>query len=394
MRNMCQLKKVLRIFLLLGLNELSQGLKKHWLPNQEWNCENNWIDGRVPDMDSHVIFPLEMRHIAGVPVEGDLRLSKIDLPTDGALVLAKNGALKIIDKPQKEAKIGRWSREGQLFWADPQNWNSTSEAVPHLERLPCQMDYTILPGRDRVFNMRLPMKEVQVKSIWLNNEETEIGFSEWYQRVRGREFSSSRASVSYSQLQGCERCMCQEGKQSEYLEEVCDIQRPRCVHSTCEYPLRVEGHCCDYCGARLSLLKKVYTRSVNRLTNEALSPYDTTISWYVRTTWEGSVEILIAEKGQYSGIRSQEALQNLEFYLKEEGIDVLRTENSGKSLQNNRLEVVLIPLFGGLILVMAFLLVIFPYYGYSYTHGRIVKLFLRVRKYYSSFLDFNKWFRN
>lgn len=92
---MCQWRKVLRIFLLLGLNKLSRGLKKHWLPNQEWNCENNWIERRVPDLDSHIIFPLEMRHIAGLPVEGDLRFSEIDLPADGALVLAKNGALKV-----------------------------------------------------------------------------------------------------------------------------------------------------------------------------------------------------------------------------------------------------------------------------------------------------------
>ena len=92
-------------------------------------------------------------------------------------------------------KIGRWSREGQLFWADPQNWNLTSEAVPHLERLPCQIDYPVLPGRNRVFNMLLPMKEVQVKSIWLDNEKSEISSSEWYQRVRGREFASRRPSV-------------------------------------------------------------------------------------------------------------------------------------------------------------------------------------------------------
>ena len=78
----------------------------------------------------------------------------------------------------------------------------------------------------------------------------------------------------------------------------------------------MEGHCCDYCGARLSLSKNVYTPSVKRITNEALSSYETTISWYVRTTWEGGIEILIAEKGQYSGITSQEALQKLDSYLK------------------------------------------------------------------------------
>ena len=92
---MCQLRKVFQIFLVLGLNKLSLGLHKHWLPNQEWHSENNWIEGRVPDLESHIIFPLEMRQVAGLPIVGDLKLSEIDLPADGALVLAKNGTLQV-----------------------------------------------------------------------------------------------------------------------------------------------------------------------------------------------------------------------------------------------------------------------------------------------------------
>ena len=73
----------------------SSGLYKHWLPNQEWNSEENWVEGHVPELDSNIIFPLEMRHVVGLPIKGDLQLSKIKLPVNGALVLAEKGSLQV-----------------------------------------------------------------------------------------------------------------------------------------------------------------------------------------------------------------------------------------------------------------------------------------------------------
>ncbi|XP_051155564.1 protein amnionless [Leptopilina boulardi] len=352
------------IIFYMSLNNFSLGLNKHWLPNQEWNSENNWIEGRIPDWDSHIIFPLEMRHVAGLPPEGDLRMSTINLPADGALILPKNGKLQIVDKVGKNEKIGTWSKEGPFFWADPQNWNSTSEAVPHLERVPCQMDMIVLPSENRVFNIHLPMQTVKVKGVLLNSKE--ISLSEWNYHLNDREFSNKKKTVRFSNSIGCERCLCQEGKQIDYFEEVCDIQRPRCGNPNCENALKVEGHCCHYCGARLSFSSIVYTRLLSRLTNEALKSYHASISWYMRTTWEGGLEILIAEKGQYTGVSSLEALRTLKHYLIEEGVQILYTENSGGPVNVNRLASVLGPIFGGLIFALISLIIIFLYNGYSY----------------------------
>ncbi|XP_043468666.1 protein amnionless [Leptopilina heterotoma] len=356
--------KILLCLLFIGVNKFSLGLNKHWLPNQEWNSEYNWAEGRVPDLGSHIIFPLEMRNVVGLPPEGELRMSTINLPADGVLILAKNGGLQIVDKLEKNEKIGTWSKKGPLFWADPQNWNSTSEAVPHLERIPCQVDMVVLPSENRVFNIHLPMQGVKVKGVLLDSKE--IPLSEWNYHLDDKEFSSTRRTVRYSELTSCERCLCQEGKQEDYLEEVCDIQRPRCGYPKCENPLKVEGHCCPYCGARLSFSSIVYTRSLSRFTNEALKSYHTSISWYIRTTWEGGVEVLIAEKGQYTGEGSLEALRTLESYLIDEGVQVLKTENSGGPVNDNRLAGVLGPIFGGLIFALISLTIVFLYNGYSY----------------------------
>lgn len=101
--------------------------------------------------------------------------------------------MQIVDRLENDEKIGTWSKKGPLFWADPQNWNSTSEAVPHLERIPCQVDMVVLPSENRIFNIHLPMQAVKVKGIFLDSKE--IPLSEWNYHLDDKEFSSARRSV-------------------------------------------------------------------------------------------------------------------------------------------------------------------------------------------------------
>lgn len=69
--------------------------EKHWLPDLEWQTASNWVDGRVPEIDSHVIFPEQTRHAVGITGPSDFRLSALDLPRQGSLVLSKNGKLQV-----------------------------------------------------------------------------------------------------------------------------------------------------------------------------------------------------------------------------------------------------------------------------------------------------------
>ena len=87
-------REAIWIFLALMLKS-SICVEKYWLPNLEWETAENWIGGRVPELDSYVTFPLDMRHAVGIGKSENLRLSGIDLARTGSLVLPRNGRLQV-----------------------------------------------------------------------------------------------------------------------------------------------------------------------------------------------------------------------------------------------------------------------------------------------------------
>ncbi|XP_067209324.1 uncharacterized protein Amnionless isoform X2 [Linepithema humile] len=263
----------------------------------------------------------------------------------------------------------RWSKKGNLFWADPANWNGTSIAAPHLERVPCRQDDVVLPSVNRTLSILLPVREIEVKSIRLSNEQQPFTEWEWEDFQDRREFSRGRFTVKYADphlaTHDCSSCFCQGDSQSDYLEEICAIQRPRCGFTGCEYPLTVEGHCCLYCGGRVYTREKLALMTVQIVADEALEGYAGKVAWHTRRAWDGGVEILIKEKDDYSGITIQEAVENLREMLQRSGIDVMIAETAGAAMKDSRLAVTLGPFFGAALAVIALLLSAFLYFGYS-----------------------------
>ncbi|XP_036149224.1 protein amnionless [Monomorium pharaonis] len=357
------------------ISRCSAFFEKHWLPDLEWRTASNWADGRVPEIDSHVIFPQQTRHAVGVGETHDLRLSGIDLPRQGFLVLARNGNLKLSNS-RADAKVSRWSKEGSIFWADPANWNGTTIAAPHLERVPCRLDKVVLPSENRTLSILLPVREIMVMSIRLSDKKQPFTEWEWQNFQDRREFSRGRFTVKYINdlydlyvaTHDCTKCYCQGDSQGDYLEEICAIQRPRCGFTDCEYPLTVEGHCCPYCGGRVFTSEKNSWMTVRAVADEALEGYMNKVEWHTRRTWNGGVEVLIKEKGDYSGITIQEAVENLREMLRNSGIDVTNAETAGAAMKDSRLAVILGPLFGTPLVVIALLLLAFLYFGYSLGH--------------------------
>ncbi|OAD57350.1 Protein amnionless [Eufriesea mexicana] len=273
----------------------SCSVDKYWLPNLEWETPENWVGKRIPELDSFVTFPLDMRHAVGIGSASDLRLSGVDLPRSGALVLPRNGKLQL-SEPKTPRKTSEWLRAGNLFWADPQNWNGSSEAAPHLEQVPCLKDNIVLPAKNRTFSTLLPLKNIEVWSIRLNGEKQPLNEGQWMRLRNSREFAKGIFTVMYAEYH-CEKCACQIDPDGYYLEEVCAIERPRCGYTPCEYPLTVEGHCCQYCGARVSLTDKAPMLMVDVATDVALTEYAGKLAWHVRRTWNGAVEVLLKTKG-------------------------------------------------------------------------------------------------
>lgn len=81
--------------LLIFTIKSSVSFEKYWLPDLEWQTAKNWMDNRLPEVDNHVIFPLETRHAVGMANSGDFRLAGIDLARTGSLILPRDGNLQV-----------------------------------------------------------------------------------------------------------------------------------------------------------------------------------------------------------------------------------------------------------------------------------------------------------
>lgn len=354
------------VFILLTLNNLIHAIEKHWSVDLEWQTKSNW--DHPPEIDGHVIFPLETRHVVGLPKNIDLRLSKIDLPREGSLVLFRDGKLEMTEPKKEKVRISNWSKEGNYFWADPNNWSGVSEAAPHMERIPCRQDDVVLPGADRTFSIHLPAKNVEVRSVRFEDRLYQSTWWDWGEIVRKkREFIGDGYSVKYSQ-HSCDKCPCQDGSQYDYLEEICAIQRPKCDFAACEYPLKVEGHCCLYCGGRLTLSKGTSLAMIRSLVEEVLEQRSATLAWHVRRAWQGNIEVLLKEKTDYTGVETAKALDDLKTKFLHENIELLSTESTGAALSSSRLASILGPFFAAPLIILIILIITFSYFGYSLGH--------------------------
>ncbi|XP_076624350.1 protein amnionless [Colletes latitarsis] len=370
--------EILTFFALV--TRLTFGVEKFWLPDLQWQTPRNWMDNKVPEIDSHVVFPLETRHVVGMPESRDFRLTGIDLARFGSLILPRDGKLELRDSGKSPTRVSRWLREGHLFWADPENWNGTSKAAPHLEQVPCRQDDIVLPDKNRAFSALLPMREIQVRSIRTSDRKTPYVAWQWDDFANRREFDKGIFTVKYADY-SCEKCRCQDDPNNDYMEEICAIQRPKCGYTPCEYPLKVEGHCCRYCGGRLSLSKTAYLSVVREAVISALEGYTERIAWHVRRTWNGAAEILIKEKGEYSGLDILKMAKNIKENLLGMNIDVLSTEVSGAALQDHQLPATLVPLFGTPFVILFILFLALLYFGYSsrYILSSCTEIFTSVR---------------
>ncbi|XP_012279780.1 protein amnionless [Orussus abietinus] len=346
--------------------ELAGAIEKFWLPDLEWQTRENWENGLLPEVDSRVVFPEEMRLAVGLPKWSSVNFAEVDLPRDGSLALSMNGKLQISGSEGSKKRVAKWARKGPLFWADPENWSTSSEAVPHLERIPCVSDVAVLANStDKILSIRQPDNVIKVRAVKIENRSLLLW--QWTELRSNREFSTGPFKVDYSLRLACDNCPCQGDNFDAYLEEVCNIQRPRCGSTICAYPLEVEGHCCDFCGGRVRLSRTTPLSTIESKVSDILKTYDNVLSWHIRNTKDGNPEVLIAEKDGYSGMASYEAVEALKKALTGNYIEVLSTETAGAALNDSNVGLVLASVLGTPFLIFLLFVVVLPYFGYNPT---------------------------
>lgn len=83
------------------------------------------------------------------------------------------------------------------MWIDPDNWDGSTSATPHAERIPCDNDIVVLPSKQRALSLALPTADVHVQAVRIADEKKTLDRWEWKQLSSGmREFFETRLTVT------------------------------------------------------------------------------------------------------------------------------------------------------------------------------------------------------
>ncbi|TSK87573.1 Protein amnionless [Bagarius yarrelli] len=255
-------RKVLLI--LLALFGSTCALYKQWIPDTNFENATNWDKGSVPCGSDQVIFPTSAK--VAVYVETAHTLSGMILPVNGEFILASGAGLSVIDGQDPSCGAGgtTYFRDPDSSkWFDPALWKAASsfdhlQSGPYLffvheEAVPCQHDDVVFrDGSSFRVDVSAHENSVPVKSVSVLGRRfgDNSDFSQYSSSHLGKlQFHGSSAvqisGLACSDVTGCE---CEN---SANRDRIC--LNVKCPQLDCKSPLNPVGHCCEICGAIVSI---------------------------------------------------------------------------------------------------------------------------------------------
>ncbi|NXX93841.1 AMNLS protein, partial [Centropus bengalensis] len=244
---------------------------KQWIPNTNFETASNWDKGRVPCASDTVHF--EKDKVISVFVRSPHVLTDMYLPLNGELMLASGAGFAAFDgswDPGCDSGVTvRFADAEHHAWFDPTLWQSVSsggelEPSRHIfsvdeERVPCRYDNVMFqPQTSFRVNVDSSQRVIQLRSISLMGQE--IRSPEAWARY----LQSSSAPLQFhgnGTLQvtgtGCpdkSGCACGNSLDGPRIcAALLDGAGGQCPALTCQSALKPLGHCCEVCGATISL---------------------------------------------------------------------------------------------------------------------------------------------
>jgi hypothetical protein len=150
-------------------------LVKTWIPNLNFNNEQNWLGNKVPELGNDLVFSSNFFALTTLP-KGDV--GNLILPRDGGFILPENLEIRLRDSQHRESffklpTLEPWFLSKNWRNLNPEN-NQIDEfnpAIPHQEMIPCQMD-TINFAAENNFRVDLQfISKIQFRGITLNGHQ-------------------------------------------------------------------------------------------------------------------------------------------------------------------------------------------------------------------------------
>lgn len=252
------------LFLLLCILGSSSAVYKQWIPDTNFENATNWDKGSVPCGSDQVVFPAQKR--VAVYVETAHTVAGMSLPVDGEFILASGAGFSVKEGQDPGCGAGvttQFKDVDSLKWFDPALWKAASSLddfqrgsylfFVHEESVPCQYDNVVFRDASS-FRVDVSGNEniVPVKSMSVLGQtfSSNSDFSQYMASTLGKlQFhGSSSLRVVGSGCTDSTGCEC--GNSGNNQRICANVQ---CSQLDCKKPLHPLGHCCNVCGAIVSI---------------------------------------------------------------------------------------------------------------------------------------------
>lgn len=252
------------LFILLSMLGSACALYKQWVPDTNFENATNWDKGSVPCGSDRAVFPASGK--VAVYVNASHTLSGMWLPIEGEFILASGAGFSIREGPDPSCGTSGttyFRNPDSQKWFDPALWKAASsidhlQSGPYLfcvheETVPCQYDDVMFQsGSSFRVDISAHENNVPVKSVTVLGKKfsDNSDFSQYTNSHLGKlQFhGSSSVRISGSGCNDITGCECGN---SYNRDRICS--NVKCQKLDCKKPLYPVGHCCDVCGAIVTI---------------------------------------------------------------------------------------------------------------------------------------------
>ncbi|XP_070779278.1 protein amnionless [Enoplosus armatus] len=252
---------MLLLFCLVGA---ADALYKQWIPDTNYENKSNWDKDAVPCGNDIVQFSAQRQ--VSVFVETTHAVREMRLPVDGEFILNSGAGFYVVSGQEPGCGAGvtaQFKDSESLQWFNPALWQVAASLddlqrgnvlfAVHEESVPCQYDDVVFKASSsfRVdtssSQSSIPVKSVSVLGKMFDSRSE---FSQYLSSRSGRlQFhGSSAVTVGNSGCGDTSGCDCGN---SVNRQRICSTVT--CASLSCKKPLLPVGHCCDVCGAIVTI---------------------------------------------------------------------------------------------------------------------------------------------
>nr|XP_056706662.1 protein amnionless [Euleptes europaea] len=265
------MKTPLLLFFFLHLLGPSGAVYKQWIPNTNFENASNWDQGRVPCTNDVVVFGSS--EVVSVFVQSPHSLTDMYLPLNGEFIMAPGAGFAAFDgnyEPGCEtASEIKFASSGSYQWYDPTLWHA-AVSLEDLERgkymfsvdeehVPCQYDDVLFqPETSFRVNIESSEQMIRLRSISLMGQKftDDDTLAEYLQSRSAKLQFHGQGALGLSNARCPDKSGCECGNAADH-HRICaallENSEDQCPVPTCKNPLKPVGHCCEICGAIISL---------------------------------------------------------------------------------------------------------------------------------------------